>query len=44
MWGLNRRSLVGLFFREAIAVYGKWIGDRWLVCFLERRSLFMGNG
>jgi len=35
--GMDRRSLVDLFFREAIAGYGDWIGDRWLVDFLEGR-------
>ncbi|MCA6575109.1 MAG: hypothetical protein IM537_16115 [Pseudanabaena sp. M57BS1SP1A06MG] len=52
--GKIARSLVDLFFREAIAVCGGWIGDRcliyflrgdsWLFKFLKGRSLFMWDG
>ncbi|MFN5658896.1 MAG: hypothetical protein ACK47D_16455 [Pseudanabaena sp.] len=33
--GKIARSLVDLFFREAIAVYVGWIGDRCLIYFLR---------
>jgi hypothetical protein len=41
---MNRRSLVDLFFRGAIAVLWGWISDRCLIDFLEGRSLSVGDG
>jgi hypothetical protein len=41
---MDRRSLIGLFFWVAIAVLWGWIGDHWLICFLERRSLLVEDG